>query len=185
MKKERILTKEDFDSLLNWLDDDPEIAAAKYEVIRNCLIRIFMYRGCQDPESLADETFDRVAKKISEIADSYSGDPINYFYGVARNICREEARKQAPLIEIPPPIIEMIDEQDPTFLCLEKCLEGLSEQQRSLVLSYYQEDGRMRIALRKALAEKRGIALNALRIRACRIRNTLEKCVDKCLKRAH
>ena len=182
MKKERILTKEEFDSLLNWLDADHEIAAVKYEIIRNGLVKIFMYRGCSDPESLADETFDRVTKKVSEIADSYSGDPINYFYGVARNICREEARKQASLIEIPPPTVKLTDEQDRTFLCLEKCLKSLSEQQRSLVLDYYQEDGRMRIVLRKALAEKMGMALNALRIRACRIRNTLEKCVDKCMQ---
>lgn len=185
MKKELILTKEDFDSLLNWLDADPEIAATQYEVIRRCLIKIFMYRGCSDPESLADETFDRVAKKVSAIADSYDGDPTNYFYGVARNICREEARKQLPLIEASSLTVVMIDEEESTFVCLEKCLESLSEQQRSLVLSYYQEDGQMRITLRKTLAEKMGIALNALRIKACRIRNTLEKCVDECLKRAH
>jgi hypothetical protein len=35
---------------------------------------------------------------------------------------------------------------------------------------------------RKRLAERMGVTLNALRVRADRVRNSLEKCVANCLK---
>ena len=68
VKKQWSLTKEAFDSLLSWLDPDREWAGEKYEVIRARLIKVFAYRGCHTPEELADETINRVAKKIDEVS---------------------------------------------------------------------------------------------------------------------
>jgi hypothetical protein len=53
-----------FEKLLSWLDKDHNIAAEKYEAIRRRLIKILDHRSCFDSESIADETFDRVAKKL-------------------------------------------------------------------------------------------------------------------------
>ena len=82
-----------FEKLLDWLDSDQIEAALKYEAIRTNLIRIFSSRGCLVPDELADDVFDRVAKKINEIIPSYEGEPALYFYGVARNVFREYTRK--------------------------------------------------------------------------------------------
>ena len=58
------LTKEEFDELLSWLDTDPDRAGEKYEAIRHRLITIFLNRQCYEAEDLADETINRVAKKV-------------------------------------------------------------------------------------------------------------------------
>jgi hypothetical protein len=48
-------------------------------------------------------------------------------------------------------------------------------------LSYYQGERRIRIENRKLIATKLGVSMNALNIRACRIRMKLESCIRKCL----
>ncbi len=62
-------------------------------------------------------------------------------------------------------------------------MERLTPDNRVLVLQYYQEEKKAKIDHRKLLAEHLGIAVNALRIRACRIRATLLECVQNCLER--
>jgi len=48
------ITKEQFDSLLSWLSDDRELAGTKYETIRTGLVRVFVSKGFNDAEDLAD-----------------------------------------------------------------------------------------------------------------------------------
>jgi DNA-directed RNA polymerase specialized sigma24 family protein len=60
----------------------------------------------------------------------------------------------------------------------------LSPENRRLVLEYYQNEKRAKIDHRRKLAEQLGIAVNALRIRAHRIRLQLQKCVQACLEQA-
>ena len=64
MKKHSEITQKDFEGLLDWLAPDREEAGKKYEEIRDGLIRFFRFKGCNDPEFLADETINRVASKI-------------------------------------------------------------------------------------------------------------------------
>ena len=66
------------------------------------------------------------------------------------------------------------------YACLEKCLTQLTDPNRELVLEYYQQEKRAKIDHRAELAKRLGIAANALRIRAHRIRQVLEKCVLQC-----
>jgi hypothetical protein len=87
MRKNQPLTQESFDGLLAWLHPDREQAGEMYESIRCNLIKFFSARGFGNPEELADETIDRVARKVDEIVASYSGDPATYFFAVARNLC--------------------------------------------------------------------------------------------------
>jgi DNA-directed RNA polymerase specialized sigma24 family protein len=61
-------------------------------------------------------------------------------------------------------------------------MEQLPQGNRELVLEYYRDEKRAKINHRKELAERMGIAPNALRIRAHRIRLTLQQCVRACLE---
>jgi RNA polymerase sigma factor (sigma-70 family) len=182
MKNGSILTQETFDALLAWLDPDRNEAGQKYEDIRTRLIKIFHCRGCYEAEDLADETINRVTKKLREIESTYIGDRRLYFYGVANRVHLEYLRK--PSAALPPPPVkapEEVEETEREYACLEHCLQKLTPENRELVLQYYQDEKRAKIDHRKKLAEKLGIALNALRIRAHRIRLTLEQCVHECM----
>jgi DNA-directed RNA polymerase specialized sigma24 family protein len=63
-------------------------------------------------------------------------------------------------------------------------MQKLTEENRKLVIEYYQDERQAKIDHRKALAERLGIAINALRIRAFRIRASLQECVTNCLNAA-
>jgi RNA polymerase sigma factor (sigma-70 family) len=179
-KKEWNLTEEAFGRFLSWLNPDPDQAGRKYEEIRSRLIKIFTCRGCTIPEDLTDETINRVIRRIQDIGDSYSGDPALYFYGVAHNVFLESVRKkpepEPPPAPDPPAQVEMESE------CLEECLERLTPDSRNLVLEYYQQEKRAKIDRRKRMADGIGIPLNALRIRAHRIRANLQICLFQCLE---
>ena len=179
MKKNWVLSQESFDALLKWLSADRDQAGRIYEEIRQRLIRIFTARACTEAEDLADETINRVTSKLPEIGGTYSGDPAVYFYAVANNVHLEFLRRKTPT-PIPIPIDDTADMED-RFRCLEECLGVLSADNRELVIQYYQDERQARIDRRKLLARRLGIAPNALRIRACRIRASLLKCVESCL----
>jgi DNA-directed RNA polymerase specialized sigma24 family protein len=174
------ITPPTFDSLLEWLDPDRDQAGKIYEQIRRRLIKIFECRGCHDADVLADTTFDRVTSKVPKIAKDYVGEKSLYFYGVAQNVYRESIRKRPPVASPPP--IEKSDDIEKEFECLDRCVLQLTASNRDLVLEYYQNDKRAKIEHRRALAEKLGVAQNALRIRAHRIRLTLQQCLQTCLE---
>jgi DNA-directed RNA polymerase specialized sigma24 family protein len=179
MTRDSALNQTDFDSLLSWLDADRDQAGMKYEAIRLRLIKFFTCRARTDAEDLADETINRVTLKATKLAKDYVGDPVLYFYAVAQKVFLEALRKRPPSV-LPPPI-EKSDDIEQQFECLDRCLVQLTAGNRELVLEYYQNDKRAKIEHRKALAEKLGLAQNALRIRAHRIRLTLQQCVQGCL----
>lgn len=181
MNKSWVLSQEQFDALLNWLAPDREQAGQKYEEIRTRLIKIFTCRGCYEPEDLADETINRVISRLHAIHDQFKGDCSKYFYGVANKVHLEYLRrKQLQHTPVPETDSNRIEVE---YKCLEDCLERLSTENRNLVLQYYQLERKARIDQRKALAKELGIKLNALRIRAHRIRATLQQCVQECLDR--
>jgi DNA-directed RNA polymerase specialized sigma24 family protein len=182
MTKDWVLTPEAFEALLRWLNVDREEAGKKYEEIRLRLIKIFACRGCCEPEDLADESINRVAKRLEHIKDSYTGDPTLYFYGVANKVHMEYLRKKpAPASNVASPTSDN-DDDEKEYACLEKCMGNLTPDNRELVLEYYKEERRAKIDHRKQLAAQFGIALNALRIRAHRIRTVLQQCVSHCLQ---
>jgi DNA-directed RNA polymerase specialized sigma24 family protein len=65
--------------------------------------------------------------------------------------------------------------------CLEHCTDELDEASREIIIRYYFGEARIKIENRRALAQKLGVSVNALSIRACRIRDRLEICVRKCV----
>jgi DNA-directed RNA polymerase specialized sigma24 family protein len=186
------LTRESFDLLLAQLGPDRERAGELYEGIRRRLIRLFEWRGCACPEDLADETFNRVARKLAEGVELHSADPYSYFCGVAhlrfKEVSRSAARERRALdahgdLLLPTALPVVPDEEpgDRRLDCLRKCLATLQADQRELVLKYHQGEGNIRN--RKALSQELGIPMNALRIRVHRVRRRLEACLDDCLHR--
>jgi DNA-directed RNA polymerase specialized sigma24 family protein len=172
--------------LLASLDADCEQAGQKYERIRLKLIHYFAWRGTTFPEAEADETINRVAQKIE------AGEEIKnlnaYFYGVARLVFAEslrirereqEAIKQAPLAEVS--FKDYDSDSARRRVCLANCLRHLPEESRDLIIEYYQDEQGKKIKRRKDLASRLDIPVNALRIRAHRIRTGLEMCVKECL----
>lgn len=179
------ITQENFDMLLSWLDPHEETAAGKYEKIRNRLIRVFAGRGCYEPERLADETMDRVVSKVADIKGTYVGEPALYFYRVADYVHKEwlRAQKKGGFVELKETggYVEK-PESDEEYECLEKCLDQLPEEDRILIVAYYQGERRAKIEHHKKLAERLGISVNALQTKTCRIRAVLRKCINKRLK---
>ena len=176
---------DNFDELLGWLHTDRDQAGRKYEDIRRRLIRIFIHRGCVTAEDLADETITRVARKVREVRDNYNpgDDPALYFYGVARNVYREYLKRRPDPPSSPPTTpTDGDDDMTAEYDCLDKCLKHLTQQNRELILEYYQNEEGAKIESRKRLAGRFGLALNALRIRTHRIRVDLKKCVLDCLR---
>src|SRR6267143_567977 len=168
MKTGWVLSQEDFDRLLHWLDANLEAAGREYEAIRHRLIKIFARRGCSDAEDLADETINRVTAKLETIIDDYEGSPRFYFYRVALLVHMENMKRPKPP-EVSCDLTAFNGEKERVYECLDCCLERLSSDQRELVLQYYQKDKRAKIEGRQRLARELGIAVNALRIRAHRI----------------
>jgi DNA-directed RNA polymerase specialized sigma24 family protein len=176
------LTREAFDKLLEQFSPDRQEAARQYEMMRAKLLRFFEWRSSPSPEQQVDETVDRVAKKIEEgtIISNLDG----YFHEARHYIFFEsiKPRQFVALDDIPERAAEPLaeDDQKETRLgCLDVCLDKLSPEARKLILNYYFEAKRAKIDHRRQLAQES--SLNALRIRACRIRKGLEKCVKDCV----
>jgi DNA-directed RNA polymerase specialized sigma24 family protein len=190
-KKSWKLTQKAFDNLLARLDPDRNTASDKYEILRFKLVMFFERRACLDPQALTNETIDRVSRRLEE--GQVIEDLTRYAYGVAKLVymeylkALEEERKM--LANLPPPDAPE-PEPDPEagfqlqlkMNCLKSCLNRLSDDERDLIIRYYPEKDSEKINSRKKLAEEKGVQLNALRIRAHRIRKRLEKCIRKCIK---
>jgi DNA-directed RNA polymerase specialized sigma24 family protein len=178
-----------FNRFLACLDHDRERAGLRYEALRAALMRLFDWRGAFDPATCADETINRVIRKIG--AGETIRDIPTYCQGVARLVLletlRQQNQRQVSLDDVPAhqltPLALIDDEDNARQDCFQKCLRSLPNDSRALILQYYQDEGRAKINHRARLADELGIPLNALRNRVQRIRARLEDCVQNCLKR--
>jgi DNA-directed RNA polymerase specialized sigma24 family protein len=181
------LNQEAFDKLLVAFDVDRDTAGRKYLEIRNNLTRFFEWRGCSFPEDHADETINRMAKRVAEgeAILNHSG----YAMGVARLLLLEinkgRQREQSALAEIgaAPDVYVPEDDDESRLTCLRSCLQTLSPDNRELILQYYQGEKGEKIENRKKLLDRLGIPVNTLRMRALRLRERLQACVEECLGR--
>lgn len=183
LKRDWVLTEDDFNNLLEVLDPDRKRAAEQYEHLRRSLIRYFDWRGSTSAEKDADDTIDRLARKLHEgaVEDVYA-----YALGVARNVARESLRVQQKESSSLQSLASLASDPDldmnleRRFECFETCLARLPAVKQELILSYYQGDKRTKIASRRRMAELAGIPINRLRIQAHRIRERLESCINQC-----
>lgn len=190
MARDSVIPPESFDEILAWLNPDRDRAASMYLQIRADLTRIFTFNNCSDPEGLTDETFDRLAKKIHELRQTYEGDPRLYLYGIARNLIKEELKKvktQTSLddFEAPANTVDETEQETAEMRedCLRSCLKKLSAEKRKLILGYYSKEKQEKIELRARLAKQLGTNVETLRVRVFRIRAALEECIEQCIDR--
>lgn len=191
MDDPRDLKRAQFEELLQRLHEDRDRAGVAYEQIRRKLIKFFECNSCPHSEDLADETLNRVARKLS---GGEVGDVAAFAWGVAKNILLEARKKNLKLVrlsELPKGENSLVGEQDPEkeiqknvedekkIGCLLLCMQRLSADERKLFLAYYNVSTD-RTEYRQKLAKSWGLNIGNLRVRMNRLRGTLENCVRKC-----
>jgi DNA-directed RNA polymerase specialized sigma24 family protein len=199
LKKDWTLNPEAFRQFLSWLDEGVDSNGERYLEMRRRLARYFDRRNCYPPDNLADETLNRVARKLEEKGEIVGASPAHYCYIVAKFVFLEFSRRSehyqtslddaqgpgqvmAGLAVPAQPDVDTVAKEK-LFDCLERCLAKLQPEDRELILDYYRGEQRAKIEGRSALAARLGLTLNALSIRACRIRSKLEICVSACVQR--
>ena len=189
-KKKWSVNSDAFRQLLDWLDEGADSDGQNYLEMRRRLVNFFDRKNCSTPENLADETLNRVARRLAETGKIESETPAKFCYITARFVFLEslrDAEKNHISLEqatIEPKAVNIDFEarelKEKMLDCLEQCTAQLENISREIITSYYFGEERVKIENRRALAEKFGISANALSIRACRIRDKLETCVKKC-----
>jgi DNA-directed RNA polymerase specialized sigma24 family protein len=165
--------------LLAWLDGGVDSGGAGYVEMRRRLELYFERRNCSAPDHLADETLNRVARRLEEEGSIASSTPARFCYISAKFVLLEYLRrkKEVPLRDVE--VTQVPEEDDEMMSRLEDCLETLTAAEREIIVEYYRGETREKIEHRRDLAQRLGLTMNALTIRACRIREKLELCVRK------
>jgi RNA polymerase sigma factor (sigma-70 family) len=181
-----------FQRLLSWLDEGNDSQGDRYLDIRDRLVHYFARRNAPAPDDLADETLNRVARRLEENGSIDDVAPARYCYIVAKFVLLESLRQRGRQMTSASGDIETVgttsiddtaEEHERVFACLERCLDTCTPSERDLILAYYQAQSGSTSAQRKQLAERLGLTTNSLAIRAYRIRSRLEGCVRACRER--
>ena len=72
-KKGWALTEGAFSRLLSWLDEGSDSGGEKYLETRRRLVSYFDHKNCLAPDELADETLNRVARRLEEEGSEKAG----------------------------------------------------------------------------------------------------------------
>jgi DNA-directed RNA polymerase specialized sigma24 family protein len=182
-----------FVRLLAWLDDGADSNGERYLEMRRRLVSYFDRRGRTAADELADETLDRIGRTLAQTGAIAIRPPARYCYIVAKFVLLEDVRRERKHVPVDesatfraargagqgePDESDVLQEQ--RLDCLEHCLQELKPEQRELIVQYYAEAGREKIERRRDLASRLGITMNALGIRAFRIRDGLMARVGRC-----
>jgi DNA-directed RNA polymerase specialized sigma24 family protein len=194
---QRALTPLAFKRLLEWLDGEIDSRGKTYLEMRRRLVSYFDRRNRLSADELADETLNRIARTLEQSGVIRVTPPARYCYVVARFILLEDVRRERRHVRVDDPQrLDLPSEsrrglperdaglalRDERLDCLDSCLQKLQPEQRELVVDYYRDALRQKIDRRRDLAKRLGITMNALAIRAWRIRTSLETCVEACRK---
>jgi DNA-directed RNA polymerase specialized sigma24 family protein len=179
-------------AFLDQLDPDPDIASEKLIVLREKLVKIAVWRSC--PESSADEVADIVVDRlIAKVAGgTVIGNLPAYAVQVLKFVLLEQRRKNKEdaagddLPEIVAHHREVDHEDaDERLACLRRCMGTVIENDsdRLLILGYYDlSEGEKIKDNRRELAARLGLTPTNLKVRACRLRDRLERCIRHCLE---
>ena len=188
------LTKDSLQRLLNWLDEGVGSDGVAYLEMRRRLRDYFARKNCRTADDLADETLTRVARRLEEEDITLAETPARYCYIVARFVFLEHLRETRghSMLAHPGDVAlqpsaaaaaagaETTDMREKLLACLEKCIHELDPLNRRIITRYYIGRERVKIDNRRELAESLGLSVNALTVRACRIRTRLEACLRRC-----
>ena len=189
MPRNSDIPPDSFNELLDWLNPDLDLAARMYEEIRRDLVKVFGWNKCIDPEGMADETFDRAARKAHQLKDSFEGNRKLFFYGVANNLIKEYRKTVRSYVSLdaveiagaPPSKVEE-ETAEAREECLRICLLELTVKKRDFLIAYYAKEKRAKIDQRAEMAQRLGVSIETLRVRMCRIRSELGECIEHCLE---
>jgi DNA-directed RNA polymerase specialized sigma24 family protein len=186
-KTDWVLTQTTFRQFLDWIDEGTDSGGHRYLELRRRLVLYFDRKDCLSPDELADETLNRVARRLEEEGTISSDSPAHYCYIVARFVFLESlrGRRHESLQDKFAAVSDSYKEKQEAERrsnCLEECMQKLNTEERLLIINYYKGEQRSKIEKRRTMASKLGITMNALSIRACRIRDKLEGCMRKCLR---
>jgi hypothetical protein len=158
--------------------------------MRRRLVRYFQRKRCLAPDELADETLNRVARRLEEAGQIVDVPPARYCYIVAKFVLLEHVRQTDQHRAVDVTVADRprdaaaghsdIERREQMLECLDRCLGGLERDDADLILRYYRGEQRVKIEQRRRLAAERDLTANALSIRACRIRDKLEACINAC-----
>jgi DNA-directed RNA polymerase specialized sigma24 family protein len=191
-----VLTQIAFARLLEWLDDGTDSQGRTYLEMRRRLVSYFDRRNRPFADELADETFNRIGRTLETDGAIATTPPARYCYVIARFVLLEDIRRGSRTVAVDEGRTAAVIERGLTnsgvseeallrekrLTCLDRCLQELKPAQRDLAIEYYRDAKRQRIDRRRGIAERLGITMNALGIRASRIRTTLETCMNACCK---
>jgi DNA-directed RNA polymerase specialized sigma24 family protein len=168
-----------FDRLLRALEPEAGSVSDGFRRCRTKLVRFFLWKRCDDPYNLADETTSRLVKKVQSGQQISDDHPYNYVYAIARNVFLEYLRaKEKSGIEID--IDELRDQSNPegTEDCWSQCLALMTPEKREFLEVYYLDS-----IDREQFASEKGLTINALRLTVFRYKTALKHCVENCLLR--
>src|SRR5215203_1606241 len=135
------LTSESFAILLESLSPDGAEAARLYTKLHESLVRYFELKGISAPDKAADETLDRIPKRINQ---NTKKEDIRFIaFSVAKFVFLEKLRKEQKRIRADESFYRKTDavkdfpgakdELEP----LRDCFESLYEHERKLLASYF------------------------------------------------
>jgi len=192
-----VFTETAFGRLLAWLDDGVDSDGETYVEMRRRLVSYFDRRNRLSADELADETLSRIGRTLEKDGTITVRPPARYCYVVAKFVLLEDVRRERLHVSLDEhrngaasrmhtkALVEPDEGRAAQELRLESidsCLQKLKPEQRELIVEYYRDARRQKIERRRDLAKRLGISMNALGIRASRIRTTLEACVEESCK---
>jgi len=194
IREEPTLTDVAFGRLLEWLDDGIDSGGERYLDIRRRLVSYFDRRNRLSAEDLADETFNRISRTLEQSGSIAVRPPARYCYVVARFVLLEDFRRDRKHVHLDESrtadrsrsaSLALVGSdsaitKEHRLECLDRCLRQLPSEHRDLIVEYYRDTHRQKIERRRGLAARLGITMNALGIRAWRIRDALTTCVKGC-----
>lgn len=190
------------DRLLNWYSPDPDEAKEEHQRHHRSLLIFMRRRGVRDSEGAVGEIFARaVAKLADDKFPAVEGEDERgrYLIGYARNVCREYLKRQQTHESFEgrdnkgtlPPVpaagedahqwVENAELRTHIRACFRRCMNGLKREDSEMLLEYYRGEEGSQITLRKELAKRLGITMNALTLRVRDRRKALRLCVEPCL----
>ena len=192
LREESELSQFVFERFLEWLDDGNESHGERYLEMRRRLVSYFDRRNRPAADELADETLNRVARTLEQSGVIITRPPARFCYTVARFVLLEDLRRERRYMGLDETRLgidgrasvfeaaEDVTLREQRLDCLDRCLNQLKPAQRALIVDYYRDTGRQKNERRREQAHRLGISMNALAIRACRIRDSLLKCLEAC-----
>ncbi|HEV7395716.1 MAG TPA: hypothetical protein VGN86_04325, partial [Pyrinomonadaceae bacterium] len=145
------LAEQTFRRLLAWLDQGVNTNGQSYLAIRERLLGYFDRKNCLTADELADETLNRVARRLDEEDGNIETEiPAKYCYIVARFVFMEYLRANEKMIATLDDVgrqakamsPEDRDRKEKMLECLDRCAAKLEVSQRKLIFGYYSGEQR-------------------------------------------